>query len=298
MRLASGATGLMASVVGLCLMILVQPVHASERGWMGVYIEEVGQSVAQEQGLPRFDHALVTRTVDGAPAGPAGIRAGDVIVSVDGEVVSYTRFLEKVAAHSPGDTVSVEIARDGLRGEIEVELTSREAWQRTQAQQTSDSASGDKVQWREGNFFVAMDIVFLPCGNCVSDPAPVAAAFGGTVYFDDILALSGAVGIGVFESERNDVDYGLDPYIRANLKAGHFSNPDFTVYGLVGFESYTPTIDGTSGDSLGDLAIGIGGSFFGNPRRLGGDGLDLELSFVSDSDLDDDIVRFSAVGHF
>ena len=143
---------------------------------------------------------------------------------------------------------------------------------------------------------MAMDIVFLPCGTCVSDPAPVAAAFGGTVYFDDILALSGAVGIGVFESERNDVDYGLDPYIRANLKVGHFSNPDFTVYGLVGFESYTPTLDGTSDDSFGDLAIGIGGSFFGNPRRR--DAVSLELSFVNDSDLDDDIVRLSAVAHF
>jgi len=127
-------------------------------------------------------------------------------------------------------------------------------------------------------------------------------AFGGTFYIDDILAVTGAVGFGIIESEASyglgdDVDIGLAPYVRGNLKIGHFSNPEWTVYGLVGIEPYTLTVDGSSAnDTVGDFAFGIGGTL-GN-GRVRGDSVGIEITFVQDSDLDSDIMRFSAFWEF
>jgi serine protease Do len=51
---------------------------------------------------------------------------GDVIVSVDGQdVVAEADLAEAIAEHSPGDTVVVEVLRDGSSEEIEVELGER-----------------------------------------------------------------------------------------------------------------------------------------------------------------------------
>jgi len=49
-----------------------------------------------------------------SPASKAGIKAGDVIVSVDGKRVDYVAQLqEAIAFRKPGDVVSVEVARKG-----------------------------------------------------------------------------------------------------------------------------------------------------------------------------------------
>ncbi len=60
--------------------------------------------------------AIVTGVVDGAPAAVAGMEVGDLIVSVNGEVV---RTMEELAADfkffRPGETVDIDVLRDGQR---------------------------------------------------------------------------------------------------------------------------------------------------------------------------------------
>ena len=62
----------------------------------------------------------------GGPAARAGLRAGDVIVSVDGETVREPdEVSEAVSEHEPGDEIVVEVLRDGERRTIRVELAKR-----------------------------------------------------------------------------------------------------------------------------------------------------------------------------
>ena len=60
--------------------------------------------------------AIVTGGVEGAPAEEAGMEVGDLIISVNGEVV---RTMEELAAvfkfFRPGELVDIVVLRDGER---------------------------------------------------------------------------------------------------------------------------------------------------------------------------------------
>jgi S1-C subfamily serine protease len=76
---------------------------------------------------------LVEEVYPGGPAEVAGLQAaenggGDVIEAIDGQPVSsLAELLTEVAAHQPGDTVTLNVLRDGSRGEVTVRLTERPA---------------------------------------------------------------------------------------------------------------------------------------------------------------------------
>jgi putative serine protease PepD len=69
--------------------------------------------------------ALVIAVVEGAPAARGGLEAGDLIVGLDGELVSsMVELSAEVKLFRPNDTVSVEFVRDGERFETTVTLGS------------------------------------------------------------------------------------------------------------------------------------------------------------------------------
>jgi S1-C subfamily serine protease len=81
-------------------------------------------------GLPHFEAlpegvenaVIVAEVEDGSPADEAGIEAGDLITALDGvPVEDLDSFVNEIAAHDPGEEVSLSIAR-GMQ-EIEVKAT-------------------------------------------------------------------------------------------------------------------------------------------------------------------------------
>jgi serine protease Do len=65
----------------------------------------------------------VSEVQPNTPAAKAGIKAGDAILSVDGERLKDARDLSRrVAAKSPGAKVRLQISRDGKEQTIDVEL--------------------------------------------------------------------------------------------------------------------------------------------------------------------------------
>jgi serine protease Do len=61
--------------------------------------------------------------VDGAPAGRAGIRKGDVVVALGETPIGGPADLSRrIASRSPGDRVQLTVVRDGARRTVTVEL--------------------------------------------------------------------------------------------------------------------------------------------------------------------------------
>ena len=70
--------------------------------------------------------ARVASVVDGGPAAQAGLRAGDLLRSVDGhEVEDSSNLSTLVGEHSPGDEVTLTVTRDGQETTLQAKLTDR-----------------------------------------------------------------------------------------------------------------------------------------------------------------------------
>ena len=74
------------------------------------------------------DGALVQEVVPGSPAGKAGLRAGDLVVGIDGQsVADYGELGARIRAHKPGDKVTLKVVRGGNETTITTTLTQRPA---------------------------------------------------------------------------------------------------------------------------------------------------------------------------
>jgi serine protease Do len=93
------------------------------RGWLGVQIQPITADVADALGLKEAAGALVTEPQSDSPAAKAGVKAGDVIVSIDGTAIKDSRELaQKVGTMSPGSSVRLNVIRDGGQQTINVTL--------------------------------------------------------------------------------------------------------------------------------------------------------------------------------
>ncbi|MGO8834632.1 MAG: DegQ family serine endoprotease [Roseiarcus sp.] len=88
--------------------------HETRRGWLGVRIQNVDDSIAESLGLGTARGALIAGVDDHGPAKPAGLLAGDVIVKFDGKEIKESRDLPKLVASMPvGKQVDIVIIRKG-----------------------------------------------------------------------------------------------------------------------------------------------------------------------------------------
>ncbi len=83
------------------------------RGLLGVTITNVDSRVAKGVGLPKPKGVLVQGLQEGMPAEKAGLKVGDIILSVNGEeVVSVNDLQIKIASKNPGQEVQLKVWRD------------------------------------------------------------------------------------------------------------------------------------------------------------------------------------------
>ena len=101
---------------------------AVERGQLGVRIQHVGEDLAESLGLEKPEGALVASVDPSGPAAAAGLKAGDVILEVDGErVVEMRRLPRMIAERDPGRTVRLKLWRDGAETSVEAVLAAMPA---------------------------------------------------------------------------------------------------------------------------------------------------------------------------
>ena len=93
------------------------------RGWLGLSIDDVDPELADALAIPGRNGARVMQLVPGAPADKAGVKAGDIVLSLSGKVVTGSADLRnRVAAERPGTKVTLRVLRDGKELDVVVPL--------------------------------------------------------------------------------------------------------------------------------------------------------------------------------
>lgn len=86
----------------------------SDRGRLGVQLQEMNDDIAAYFSAPNGKGALVWQVMDDSPAARAGLKAGDVIVEVEGDRVDDIQELhEALRGHDAGDKVAITVLRRG-----------------------------------------------------------------------------------------------------------------------------------------------------------------------------------------
>jgi serine protease Do len=109
--------------VKLVLPQLIATGHVS-RARLGVVIQGMDEDLAKALGMDRARGALVEEVEPGSPADKAGIKAGDVIVSVDGQEIPHSEDLPRsIAFHKPGAHAKLAVVRDKQKRDVDVVLS-------------------------------------------------------------------------------------------------------------------------------------------------------------------------------
>ncbi len=84
------------------------------RGWLGVEVQPLTTDLAESFGLIQTQGIVVSGLYRNGPAWLAGLRAGDVIMTIDGKPAGTGRnAMNLVARAKPGDKVALEVLRNG-----------------------------------------------------------------------------------------------------------------------------------------------------------------------------------------
>ncbi|CEA01075.1 protease Do [Pseudomonas saudimassiliensis] len=93
------------------------------RGWLGVVIQEVNKDLAESFGLERPAGALVAQVMPGGPGDKGGLKAGDVILKLNGEdIIMSSDLPHAVGRMRPGSKATMDIIRDRKRQKLQIEI--------------------------------------------------------------------------------------------------------------------------------------------------------------------------------
>ena len=127
---AGGNVGIgFAIPINMARAIMEQLIRHGEvrRGLLGVQIQVLTPDIAKALGIEASGGAVVAKVEPGTAADRAGIKAGDVIVEVDGKAIGNASDLRnKVGLARVGDSVELEVLRENKKLSLSAVLTPRQ----------------------------------------------------------------------------------------------------------------------------------------------------------------------------
>jgi len=117
------------------------------RGRIGVQIQEVNSQFADAFGLDRPRGALVGQVIEGGAAQKAGVKTGDVILSVDGKNVERSGQLPgMISTIKPGEAAKLEVWRDHSTKTLSVKVDEfQEEVQKVANRDKDEPAKADRL---------------------------------------------------------------------------------------------------------------------------------------------------------
>lgn len=181
-----------ALLVALLVVAVATPALAGERwGWLGVRIrdltEQEMEDLAVKLGLREGYGVVVAEILKDTPAEASDLKAGDLVVAIDGRPVVETRGLQRIVGAAPaGRELTLVVLREGRRRGLRVRVG-----------EMPPDIVAERVIAEFGMFVRAASADEAPAGM-VARPAVVAtvlegssAARGGVAVGDRILAVNG-----------------------------------------------------------------------------------------------------------
>lgn len=114
-----------------------------ERGYVGLGLRTLSEDGWEALGQPKdFKGALIESVTEGGPAARAGVRMGDLLVGVNGQPTANSQeATRRVGAAKPGDTIRLEVIRDGRRQTLNVRSGVRPSEEELAASEDGGSAA-------------------------------------------------------------------------------------------------------------------------------------------------------------
>ncbi len=126
-------------------------------GWIGVSIQEIDNRLADYFKLPNTEGVLVLNVLENGPAQDAGIKEGDIIVSIDNKkVTNVSSLINQIGISPVGQKVNIEIMRDGKKQVIPTVVKKRPKFdefgnileENAASNQNGDEQPGGPELWR------------------------------------------------------------------------------------------------------------------------------------------------------
>jgi serine protease DegQ len=96
------------------------------RGWIGIESQDITPELADSFGLARKSGAIIAGVVRNGPADRAGIRPGDILLTVQGKPVSDTsQMLSLIAQLAPGEKAQLTVMRKNREATLDVMVGKR-----------------------------------------------------------------------------------------------------------------------------------------------------------------------------
>jgi serine protease Do len=171
---------------------LVKNGHVT-RGYLGVMIQDVTPALEKEFSLKDNQGALVSEVTPQSPAEKAGLKDGDVILEFNGRKVTDSRHLKlEVARVQPGNTVPVQILRDGLTKTLDVTVkqlpgTEKLASNDKQNNEDSGTLNGVTVADLDSNARQQFDLPATAKGVVITEVDPNSAAAEAGLKAGDVI---------------------------------------------------------------------------------------------------------------
>jgi serine protease Do len=116
------------------------------RSRIGVSVQEVNRQFAESFGLEVPHGALVSGVEPQSPGEKAGLKAGDVITSVNGHDINHSYDLPAVISQlTPGSTAKLGIWHDKKAGEMSIKTVALEDTPQEMARNTNNEEGGGKL---------------------------------------------------------------------------------------------------------------------------------------------------------
>jgi len=91
------------------------------RGWLGIEPQDITPDLARAFGLQRADGVIIAGVLPNSPAARAGMQVGDIVLRLGDDAVSDSiGLLNQIAPLTPGNTVRLQLLRDGKPRVLEV----------------------------------------------------------------------------------------------------------------------------------------------------------------------------------
>ncbi|MDX1764612.1 MAG: Do family serine endopeptidase [bacterium] len=89
--------------------------------WVGIFLQDVTPSLARHFGVSPEEGVLISKVVEGAPGDRAGLREGDLVMSIGNrKVKNRESYLSLIEGYRPGEKIRFAVLRKGTPREMDL----------------------------------------------------------------------------------------------------------------------------------------------------------------------------------